>query len=98
LAIRPGILNILVGVNNFWHTLPFAYDVIVKTYENDYYKLLSVTKQQFPDIVIIIGEPFAVKQTTLLMIAGFLHLTNTGHRQKIYRRIRNNIYSLANYF
>ncbi len=38
-----------------------GYTGTIDTYRNDYKKLLDRTKQALPDIKLIIGEPFAVK-------------------------------------
>lgn len=61
LSIKPDILSILIGVNDFWHTLTGGYKGTVETYTADYKKLLDRTKQALPDVKLIIGEPFAVK-------------------------------------
>ncbi|PSL42515.1 lysophospholipase L1-like esterase [Chitinophaga niastensis] len=60
LALKPDVLSILVGVNDYWHTLSHNYNGTVKTYKEDYDKLLARTQQQLPDVKFIIGEPFAV--------------------------------------
>ncbi|HEY9258064.1 SGNH/GDSL hydrolase family protein [Chitinophaga sp.] len=60
LSIKPDVLSILVGVNDFWHTLNGNYKGTVQTYREDYDKLLAHTKEQLPDVQLIIGEPFAV--------------------------------------
>ena len=60
-AIKPDVLSILVGVNDYWHTLNHDYKGTVQTYRDDYNKLLDRTRQQLPDVQLIIGEPFAVK-------------------------------------
>jgi lysophospholipase L1-like esterase len=61
IAIKPDVLSILVGVNDFWHTLTSGYKGTIETYRTDYKKLLDRTKQTFPDVKLVIGEPFAVK-------------------------------------
>lgn len=61
LLIKPDVLSILVGVNDYWHTLSNNYKGTAKTYRDDYDKLLARTKQELPDVQLIIGEPFAVK-------------------------------------
>jgi lysophospholipase L1-like esterase len=61
LDIKPTVLSILVGVNDFWHTLVNGYTGTVKTYRDDYKTLLDRTKQQLPEVKLIIGEPYAVK-------------------------------------
>jgi len=60
LNIKPNVLSILVGVNDFWHTLTNGYTGTIDTYRDDYKKLLDRTKQALPDVKLIIGEPFAV--------------------------------------
>ena len=60
LQIKPNVLSIMVGVNDFWHTLTNSYTGTIETYRTDYKKLLDRTKQALPDVKIIIGEPFAV--------------------------------------
>jgi len=60
LDLKPTVLSILVGVNDFWHTLVNGYTGTIKTYRDDYRKLLDRTKQALPDVRLIIGEPYAV--------------------------------------
>lgn len=61
LNLKPDVLSVLIGVNDFWHTLTNNYKGTVETYRDDFKKLLDRTKQQFPEVKLIIGEPFAVK-------------------------------------
>jgi lysophospholipase L1-like esterase len=61
LAIKPNVLSIMIGVNDFWHTLTSGYKGTIDTYRTDFRKLLDRTKQALPDVKLIIGEPFAVK-------------------------------------
>lgn len=61
IAIKPNILSILVGVNDFWHRLTFGYQGTVDTYRAAYTTMLDKTKQALPDVQLIIGEPFGVK-------------------------------------
>lgn len=60
LDLQPDVLSILIGVNDFWHTLTNNYKGTSDTYERDLRALLTLTKQTLPDIKLIIGEPFAV--------------------------------------
>jgi lysophospholipase L1-like esterase len=60
LDLKPTVLSILVGVNDFWHTLVNGYTGTIKTYRDDYKALLDRTKQQLPEVKLIIGEPYAV--------------------------------------
>ncbi|WP_291910415.1 SGNH/GDSL hydrolase family protein [Chitinophaga sp. CB10] len=61
LNLKPNVLSILIGVNDYWHKHNGKYDGTSKVYRTDYDKLLDRTKQKFPDLQLIIGEPFAVK-------------------------------------
>lgn len=65
LQLKPDVLSILIGVNDFWHTLN-RYDGTVGVYENDFRKLLDRSLNEYPDLKIIIGEPFAVKGGTAI--------------------------------
>ncbi|MBW8686844.1 SGNH/GDSL hydrolase family protein [Chitinophaga rhizophila] len=60
LQLKPDVLSILIGVNDFWHKLNGNYNGTIKTYRDDFTKLLDRTKQALPDVQLIIGEPFAV--------------------------------------
>jgi lysophospholipase L1-like esterase len=60
LDIKPAVLSILVGVNDFWHTLVNGYKGTLKTYQDDYKTLLDRTKQTLPEVKLIIGEPYAI--------------------------------------
>jgi lysophospholipase L1-like esterase len=61
LALKPSVLSIHIGVNDYWHTLTSGYTGTIETYITDYHKLIDRTKQALPNIKLIICEPFAVK-------------------------------------
>ena len=61
LFLKPNVLSIHIGVNDFWHTLTNGYKGTIDTYIGDYHKLLDSTKQALPGIKLIICEPFALK-------------------------------------
>lgn len=60
LEIKPNVLSILIGVNDYWHTKTGGYTGTLQTYIDDYRKLLDDTLERLPKIKLIIGEPFAV--------------------------------------
>jgi lysophospholipase L1-like esterase len=62
IGLKPNVLSILIGVNDFWHTKSGRYKGTVKTYEDDYRALLKRTLAAFPNVKLIIGEPFAVNK------------------------------------
>lgn len=64
LALEPDVLSILIGVNDFWHTLTHDYDGTVEVYEQDYRALLDRTREALPEVRLILGEPFALRGGT----------------------------------
>lgn len=58
LDIKPDILSILIGVNDYWHLKNGNYDGDLEKYDRDYRKLISDTIKALPDIQIVICEPF----------------------------------------
>lgn len=66
LQLKPDVLSILIGVNDFWHTLTGNYRGTNVTYESDFRVLLDRTLRSYPNIKLIIGEPFAVPGGTAI--------------------------------
>ena len=64
--LQPDVLSILIGVNDFWHTLRHNYEGTVEIYESDYHALLETTKKALPDVKLIIGEPFVLYDGTAI--------------------------------
>lgn len=60
LDLKPHLLSILIGVNDFWHKLNGQYQGTVEIYETDLRKLLERTKKALPKVQLVICEPFAV--------------------------------------
>ena len=60
LAVKPNILSIHIGVNDYWHTLNGSYKGTIDNYIADYKKLIDRTKAALPNIKLIICEPFGV--------------------------------------
>jgi len=60
LSLKPTVMSIMVGVNDFWHTLTNGYTGTVELYKNDYDKLLDRTKQALPNLKLIIFEPYFI--------------------------------------
>jgi hypothetical protein len=50
LDLKPNVLSILIGVNDYWHKRNENYDGTPKVYENDLRALLSRTKEASPDL------------------------------------------------
>jgi lysophospholipase L1-like esterase len=60
LDLKPDVLSILIGVNDFWHTLDGSYKATVEKYEGDYQDLIKRTKKALPNVKLVICEPFAL--------------------------------------
>lgn len=61
LDLKPDVLSILIGVNDFWHTKSFGYKATVETYEQDLRALLKRTKDALPNIKFVVCEPFLLE-------------------------------------
>lgn len=59
--LAPSVLSILVGVNDYWHKRSGNYSGTAQLYKEQYQKLLDTTLERFPQLRLIIAEPFAVK-------------------------------------
>ncbi len=60
-ALRPDILSILIGVNDYWHHLLNGYPGTVKDYEDEYTALLELTRRELPQVRLVILEPFVLR-------------------------------------
>ncbi len=60
LALKPDVLSIMIGVNDYWHKLNNNYQGTVQSYKDDFMALIDRTRKAFPTVKLIIGEPYAV--------------------------------------
>ena len=63
LDLKPNLLSILIGVNDYWHTLDpkLGYNGTVEVYERDFRALLERTKKSLPKVRFVICEPFVLR-------------------------------------
>ena len=61
LDLKPDVLSILIGVNDYWHTLDGKYQGTVEIYERDFRALITRTRHALPKVNLIICEPFILK-------------------------------------
>lgn len=63
LDLRPDVLSILIGVNDFWHTQDpkLGYKGTVEIYERDYHALIERTKLSLPKVKLVLCEPFVLR-------------------------------------
>lgn len=73
LQLKPNVLSIFVGVNDYWHTLKPTdpYTGTIETYRTDYKKLIDRTKQALPDVKLIICEPYTINGVKAVTDAWF---------------------------
>lgn len=60
IKLKPDVVTILIGVNDFWHKLSGGYEGDAQSFEEQYRQLLTYTKEQLPNTRIVICEPFVV--------------------------------------
>src|ERR1700744_1905450 len=61
ISIKPNVLSIHIGVNDYWHTLTAGYTGTIDTYIKDYQTLLDRPKKALPGRNLLTCEPFGVK-------------------------------------
>lgn len=61
ISLKPDVVSILIGVNDYWHTLDGGYKGTLQKYIEDYRELLHYTKQKLPNVQLIICEPYTLK-------------------------------------
>ncbi len=59
--LKPDVLSILIGVNDFWHKLDHGYNGTVQDYEQQYNALLDATREALPHVHLIVLEPFVLR-------------------------------------
>jgi lysophospholipase L1-like esterase len=61
IKLKPNVVSILIGVNDIWHKLNGNYDGTLEKYETDYRALLARTKQELPEVRLVVCEPFVLR-------------------------------------
>lgn len=59
--LEPDVLSILIGINDIWHEIYWGNGVDIKRFERVYRNLIEDTKERFPNIKIMLLEPFVLK-------------------------------------
>lgn len=57
----PDVWSILIGVNDVWHEIEHNNGVDIKRWENIYRLMIKETKERFPNMKIVICEPFVLE-------------------------------------
>jgi len=66
LNLKPDIVSILIGVNDYWHKKNNQYDGTLEKYDTDLRKLIVATKKALPGVKIVLCEPFILAGGTAL--------------------------------
>lgn len=61
MALEPNVVSILIGVNDYWHTLTAGYQGTVAEYESQYDRLLARTRQARSNASLVVLEPFVLR-------------------------------------
>jgi len=61
LAIKPDILSLLIGVNDYWHTKTQGYTGTSAQFESQLTALLARTRTALPSVRLVLLEPFVLK-------------------------------------
>jgi lysophospholipase L1-like esterase len=61
LALKPDILSILIGVNDYWHTKSLNYTGTAADYETGLTGLVTETRKAFPQVHVVLLEPFVAQ-------------------------------------
>ena len=61
LDLQPDIVSILIGVNDYWHTLMGTYKGTADDYEAGYAALLQATTTALPQAELVVLEPFVLR-------------------------------------
>lgn len=61
IALKPDVLSVLVGVNDYWQKRLNGYAGTVADYEDEYTALLTATRETLPSVRLIVLEPFVLR-------------------------------------
>lgn len=84
LDLEPDVLSILIGVNDYWHTRSGRYDGTPEVYYEDFRALLERTKNELPDVQLMIGQPYVLEEGSAVDQSWFPEF---GEYRKLARKI-----------
>jgi len=61
LRLKPGVLSVLVGVNDYWHRRTHGYKGTVEDYASALAALLDSTRKALPSVRLVVLEPFVLR-------------------------------------
>jgi lysophospholipase L1-like esterase len=60
IALKPTVLSVLIGVNDYWNTRRYGSTATAGDYEQQYGALLGDTRQKVPGVRLVVMEPFVL--------------------------------------
>lgn len=63
IKIKPDYMSILIGVNDIWHGFDFDNETGIERFEKVYNMLIEELKEEFPNLKIMLLEPFILEGT-----------------------------------
>jgi len=82
LALKPTLLSIMIGVNDFWRTKDSNATNTPENYKAQYKELLDKTFAALPNVKLIICEPFAVNNVKHVNDSWFPEFTKYQEASK----------------
>ncbi len=61
IKIKPDYMSILIGVNDIWHGFDFDNETGIERFEKVYNMLIEELKEEFPNLKIMLLEPFILE-------------------------------------
>lgn len=86
LDLAPDVLSILIGVNDYWHTLNGSYKGTADDYRQQFAALLARTRTALPKVRFVVLEPFTLR-TGVITDSWFPAF---DERRKIARQVADN--------
>ena len=86
LDLAPDVLSILIGVNDYWHTLNGSYKGTADDYRQQFTALLARTRTALPKVRFVVLEPFTLR-TGVITDSWFPAF---DERRKIARQVADN--------
>ncbi len=66
IELKPDIVSILIGVNDYWHKRGKNPDASLEAYSKNYANILRKTMVALPNVQLIICEPFVLPNTAVV--------------------------------
>jgi len=82
IALKPTVLSIMIGVNDFWRTKDSNATNTPENYKGQYKELLDKTLTALPNVKLIICEPFAVNNVKHVNDSWFPEFTKYQQASK----------------